>query len=456
MLNMATMLIGTGLIGALLVITIILAVLYRRVVNTNMVHIVQRGRTTIPYGTGLDGGNVYYRWPSWIPKIGVTVIELPVSNFDLSLDSYEAYDADRVPFMVDITAFFRIADTALAAQRVANIIELEEQLKQIVQGAVRKVLASDTIDKIMLERSKFGEAFTNEVVEQLKQWGVEPVKSMELMDIRDGHGSKVISNIMAKKTSHIEMESRRDVAENMRAAEMAEITAKREIDIQRQQAEQAVGERTAEKDKAVGIANQLSRQEVLAQEKVTRERDMDVKRVEQVRQAEITKDEQVVFAEQDKQTRVIKAEGELEAERRNAQGIQVVGEARAAAEKAMQLAPVQAQIELAKEIGSNEGYQLYLMTIEGIKGYVVVGSEQAKALQEADVKVISNAGNPAEGVNKVMDLFTSKGGTNLAAMVEGLAQSPLGENILKHLTGRPTSTKNGAAYDGVIPAVSKE
>ena len=444
------------LVSVVTIFALLMAVFFRRVVATNMVHIVQRNKSTVPYGTNLGGGNVYYKWPSWIPKFGVTVIELPVSNFDLSLDGYEAYDADRVPFMVDVTAFFRIADTALAAQRVANINELQAQLHQIVQGAVRKVLAGDKIDNIMLERSKFGEAFTAEVVEQLKQWGVEPVKNMELMDIRDGNGSKVISNIMAKKTSQIEMESRRDVAENMRAAEMAEITAKREVDIQRQQAEQAVGERTAEKDKAVGIANQLSRQEVLTQEKETRERDMLVKRVEEVRAAEIEKDKQVVAAEQAKETTMIIAEGKLEAERRNAQGIQAVGEANAAAAKAMQLAPVEAQIVLAKEIGTNEGYQMYLMTIEGIKGYIAVGSEQAKALQTADVKVISNAGNPTEGVTKVMDLFTSKGGTNLAAMVEGLAQSPLGEGLIKRLTGRAGNTNDDTSIGGATPSAPKE
>lgn len=199
-----------GLFAAIfLVVAIMLAIMYRKVVSTNMVHIVQRRRKTVPYGTGQPAGNVYYKWPAWVPYFGVTVIALPVSNFDLSLKDYEAYDKDRVPFMVDVVAFFRIEDTASAAQRVASLAELKEQLSQIVQGAVRKVLASDVIDNIMLERSKFGIAFTNEVAEQLKQWGVESVKSMELMDIRDGSsGSKAISNIMAKKTSHIEMLSR--------------------------------------------------------------------------------------------------------------------------------------------------------------------------------------------------------------------------------------------------------
>ena len=363
----------------------------------------------------------------------MTVIQLPVSNFDLSLHDYEAYDTDRVPFVVHVTSFFRIADTALAAQRVASIEELKEQLTQIVQGAVRKVLASDKIDTIMLERSKFGLAFTQEVVEQLKQWGVEPVKSMELMDIRDGEGSRVIANIMAKKTSHIEMESRREVAENKRAAETAEIEAQREIDMRKQEAERAVGEKTAEKDKAVGIANEMARQEVLSQEKETRERHMAVTRVDEVRRAEIERDKQLVAAEQDKQTTVIIAEGQLAAQQREAEGIKALGEAKAAAERAMQLAPVEAQIVLAKEIGENAGYQQYLTTIEGIKAYTVVGGEQARALQAADVKVISNSGRAGEGMTNVMDLFSARGGTELASAVEAFAQSPLGASMLKRI-----------------------
>lgn len=412
---------------------VLMAIIYRVVVPTNMVHIVQSRKKTTSYGTGQEGSNVYYAWPSWIPGFGVTVIKLPVSNFDLSLKDYEAYDKDRVPFMVDVTAFFRIKDTSKAAQRVESVGELQGQLLLIVQGAVRKVLASDNIDAIMLERSKFGEQFTSEVSEQLAEWGIESVKSMELMDIRDGHGSKVISNIMAKKTSHIEMESRKEVAANNQAAETAEIESRQIVEIRRQESEQAIGERTADKDKAIGIAREQAQQEVLTQTKETKTRDMDVKRVETVRLAEITRDEQVVFADQGKQTTVINAEGTLEAKIKEAEGIKVEGAAKAEAEKLMQLAPVEAMIVLAKEIGTNPNYQQYLATIEGIKAYMVVGAKQAEALTAADIKIIANAGDAASGMNNVMDMFTSKGGTNLAAMVEAFAQTPMGESILKSM-----------------------
>jgi len=445
---------GLTFIIAVIVIAIFIPILFRRVVSTNMVHIVQSKKKTVSYGTGQTGGNVYIAWPSWVPFIGVTVIRLPVSNFDLSLKNYEAYDKDRVPFMVDVTAFFRIDKTEIAAQRVSTYEQLVEQLRQIVQGAVRKVLSSDNINAIMLERAKFGQAFSNEVAENLAEWGITSVKSMELMDIRDASGSEVIANIMAMKTSQIEMESRTEVAKNKRIAQTAEIEALQAVDIRKQEAEQAVGQRTAEKDKQVGIADEQARQEVLSQQRETRERDMAVKRVEQVRQAEIEKDRQVVAAMQDKETTVIKAEGQLEAERKHAQGVQVVGEAKAAAEKAMQLAPVEAQIVLAKEIGQNPNYQQYLAIIEALRSYVVVGGKQAEALQEADVKVIANAGSPGEGMKSVMDLFSSKGGTHLASALEALAQSPLGKDLLAKVSA--VSTPAPVAPAPAAPASSEE
>ncbi len=426
--------IGVCVLG-FFIVAFIISMMFRRVVSTNMVHIVQSRRKTTPYGTGQTAGNVYYAWPSSIPFFGVTVIRLPVSNFDLSLKGYEAYDKDRVPFMVDITAFFRINNTALAAQRVSSVDELNQQLNLIVQGAVRKVLASDVIDSIMLERSKFGAQFTAEVSEQLKEWGVESVKAMELMDIRDTQGSKVISNIMAKKTSNIEMLSRVEVATNMQKAETAEIDAKQIVAVRQQEADQLVGQRTADKEKAVGISQEQSRQEVLTQAKITKTREMEVSQVQQVRTAEIERDKQVVAAEQDKKTRVIIAEGNLEAQKKEAEGIEVIGAAKAEASKAMLLAPVEAQTTLAKEIGANMGYQQYLMTLEAIKAYLEVGSKQAEALKSADVKVIANTGSPNSGVKNVMELFSSGGGTNLAAMIESLAQSPMGKAILDKLAG---------------------
>jgi flotillin len=100
----------------------------------------------------------------------------------------------------------------------------------------------------------------------------------------------------------------------------------------------------------------------------------------------------------------------------------------------LQLAPVAAQITLAKEIGSNPEYQRYLALIQALQAYTTVGSEQAAALKDADVKIIANGGSAPEGLSKVTDLFSSKGGTSLAAALEAFSQSDLGADLMARFT----------------------
>lgn len=442
---------------ALLLLTTLLALKLRRVVPTNEVHIVQSAKKTTSYGKDTSNGNTYYEWPSSLPIVGITKVKLPMSVFDLDLSGYEAYDKGRLPFVVDVKAFFRISDSNVAAQRVASFEELHNQLKAIVQGAVRTILASSEIEEIMQGRSKFGKEFTEEVDGQLANWGVATVKSIELMDIRDHKDSKVIQNIMEKKKSHIEMESRTEVAKNNKLAQIAEVEAVREVDLQKQQALQAVGLRKVENEQAVSLAAQTSAQLVKEAERLTKDKEMSVLKVQDVRKAEIAKEVSVVQAQQNRETSilvaqgqkdkaVLEAEGKLEGQRREAEAIALTGKAKADAERAMLLAPVEAQTTLAKEIGSNESYQKYLVTIRQVEATQAVGIAQAAALEMADVKVISNTGSPTEGLSGVMDLFSSKGGTALAAGLEALAQSDKGQALLTSLTGgeKKAPLSNGA------------
>ena len=268
---MLIMIAAAAVLG-LLTLALFLAFIWRRVVPTNMVHIVQSSKKTVSYGRGRADGNTYYEIPSFIPIFGVTVTQFPESIFDISLRDYEAYDTGRLPFVVDIKAFFRIADSQIAAQRVANFTELQGQLMGVLQGAVRGILGNNKLENIMQDRSNLGEMFTKEVNDQLQEWGVTTAKMIEFMDIRDSNGPQVIQNMMAKEKSRIEKESRVTVADNIREAEMKEIEAKREIALTRTQAEQQVGIREAEAAKEVGIAKEKSNQQVQTEAKRSEER----------------------------------------------------------------------------------------------------------------------------------------------------------------------------------------
>lgn len=471
-----TYIILTSIVAIVALLALAIPLLFRRVVATNEVHIVQTAGKTTSYGKDTANGNSYYEFPSWIPIVGVTKIILPVSVFSIKIDGYEAYDVGRLPFMVDITAFFRIKDSNLAAQRVTSLADMNAQLTDIIQGSIRSILASKQLEDILQQRSEFGLEFTTAVKEQLQNWGIEPVKNIELMDIRDSRDSKVIFNIMEKKKSEIEKESRMTVAENKKAAEIAEISARQATDIKKQEAEKAVGLKTVENEREVAISRQQANQQVAEQEKVTKEKEMEVVRVADVKQAEILKQVEIVKAEQEqkkieidaearknakikdaeaqKENQILTAQGEkekifleaaalLEMKDKESQGIQKIGSAEAEALRLKELAPINAQIELAKEIGENQGYQTYLISIKQIEANQIVGIEQAKALASADLKVIANEGNVASGINKISEVLSSKGGTNLGAMLEGLNQSELGKNLIeKFLAPKNSAIQN--------------
>lgn len=441
----------------------------RRIVPTNVVHIVQRGNKTVSYGVG-KGSNVYYEFPSWLPKIGVMVRVLPVSNFDIDLAKYSAYDKDRVPFVVDVKAFFHIADTNKAAEKVESFDELRKQLENVVQGAVRSILAKSKLEEIMEERSIFGEKFTESVKGDLSNWGVEPIKNIELMDVRDADGSNVIHQIMAKRMSAIDMESRTEVAKNTKMAQQAELMAKQEIDVTKAETErvageaqarsmQAIGIAKAEATKKAGIAEQQSISDIAQAERATAEQQMEVVKVQQVKQAEIDKEKEVIKAEMLKRKIEIQAEADkfqvetqavakLEAQKKDAQGIQVVGEAEAKiiaakgtseaeAEKARQLASVIAQTELAKEIGENMGYQDYLIRVKTVDKEQVVevakAESMARALENADLKILANSGDVQSGLNKFSDILSAKGGSQINGLLESLKQTEEGASLLSLL-----------------------
>ena len=457
----------------LVVFSAVIAIVLRRVVPTNMVHIVQTTRSSTAYGRGKAAGNTYYAFPSWVPKLGCYVTEFPESIFQVSLVNYEAYDSARLPFEISAVAFFKIEDAETAAQRVASFADLKNDLQAVLQGAVRRVLATNALENIMHSRSELGKQFTDEVQDQVSQWGVGNVKSIEFMHLQDAHGQTVISNIMAKEKSRIDRESRVAVAENHRAAELAEIDAKRTVDVQRQDAEEQIGLRSAAKDKQVGIANQQAQQEIIASARTTAEREMDVKKVNEVRGAEIAREVATVRAEQDKQVAVVnaeaqkqvqvvnaeaqksatttKAEGDLAAALKEAEGVRARGEAAAAAEQAMLMAPVTTQIQLAKEIGSNQGYQQYLVTIKQVDASRDVGLEMARAMQSADLKVIANSGDMQQGVARLGDIFTPAGGTKLSGMLTALGQTPEGK---KFIDGIVPMLANGAAAGALVGAAT--
>ncbi len=441
----------------------------RKVVPTNEVHIVQRGSKSVAHGKGLQGGNVYLAWAPWVPVFWIAVQKLPLSIFTLELNGYEAYDEGKVPFQVDITAFFEIKEPVLAAEKIFTIGELKDQLNETVKWVVRKILASRDVVDIMESRADIKNEFYDEVLSSVKSWGVE-LKNVEFMDIRDANGSQVITNIMMKKRSLIEAESEIEVAENNKRAiiekenksaearaqaaeakskaDIIESDAQRLAELQRIENDKLTQNQDIEKDRVLSIQKEEAKQNFYESEKETKDKMLAVKQVEDERTAEIAKSIELIKAEEQKQKSIIDAEGAKAQVELEAEADKVKVELEAGAEKmkiesiwiakAKELdyigtAEAKNKAQMAESLNTfTEDSLSYMVKQLEVSLAEVVDLEKAKALSKADVKVISTGANGGEGVKSFMDLFSANGGTNIGAMVEA-AKNTMGEEKVNEL-----------------------
>lgn len=396
-------------------------------------------------------------WPSWVPIVWISIQKLPLSVFDLQLNWYKAYDSWKVPFIVDVTAFFSIEDPELAAQKIFTMAELKDQLNETLKWVVRKVLASKDIIEIMESRKEIKDEFYAEVLTAVKNWWVTS-KNVEFMDIRDPDdwSSQVIWNIMMKKRSQIEAESQIEVAENQKRsmierenkeaearAKAAEAKARadimasdalRESELKRIENEKLTQNQDIEKDRILAIQREVAKQNLYESEKETKAKFLEIKQLEEEKNAEISKNIELIKADEQKQKSVIDAEAEKETITLRAQVEKTEVELKAQAEKnriesiwlakAKEIdfigsAEAKNKMEMAKALNEFTEAALKFMEKElEVRLSEIVDLEKAKALAKADVKVISTWPNWWEGLNNFMDLFSAKWGANIWAMVD--------------------------------------
>lgn len=446
----------------------------RKVVPTNEAHVVQKWKKSVSYGKDSEWWNVYLAWPSWVPIVWVAVQKLPLSIFALQLTDYKAYDIWKVPFQVDITAFFEIKNPELAAQKVYSIEELRDQLNETLKWVVRKILASKDIVEIMESRIEIKKQFYEEIWDAVKSWWID-LKNVEFMDIKDSEDSEVVTNIMLKKKSLIEAESRQEVAFNQRNAEIAEENARaearsaaakakstadiissdaeREANLKKIDNDKLTQNQEIDKDRILAIQKEEARQKLYEAEKETKSKELAIKQLEAEKNAEISKNIELIKADEQKQKTIIDTQASKEKMELEAQAEKIKIELKAQAEKTrVELESEAEKIKIefiwlakAKEIdyigtaqarSKKQMAESLNMFTQGsidfmkkeleVKLSEIVDLEKAKALWKADIKVISTGENGWEWIKNFMDLFTARWWANIWAMIES-AKNTIGE-----------------------------
>jgi flotillin len=424
---------SVAIIAAVAILTMMA---WRKVVPQNEVHVVNSSKKSIAFG-GTQVKNVYYSIPSFIPVFGVVVSRMPTSIFSLKLEAYDSYDSDKVPFEVDVQAFFNIEDAVKAASKIRDFSVLQQQLDQVLKGGVRKALAGKSIEMIMSSRSDLSKEFVDEVQSQVVNWGVK-VLNIEFFDIRDSKGSQVITQIMAKEMSRISMESRQKVAENERAAKVKEIDAQQEV-----------ANRNAEMIELTGVRTEQAKQKVAEMANVTKSKELEVVKTEALRHQEIENEKAisaataantkatlektatVTKAEAEKESQVIAASAEAEATKvkgsREAEVIELKGKASAEALKASKLAEAEGTLKQAEALTAlNEaGLAVKKLEIDAEvqkKRWESMGS----ALAASDMKLVMGP----EGMKLFGVELDAKNGASIGQFSEQAGLASLAERLL--------------------------
>ena len=142
-----------------------------------------------------------------------------------------------------------------AAERLLGLAdrEIAAQARDIILGQMRLVIATLSIEEINQDREKFLDLVNKNVNFELNKIGLEMI-NVNIRDIMDESG--YIEALGRKAASEAINQARIEVAIADREGEIGQAEAKKEMDVQvaQQQAQSAMGQKQAERDKRVKVA----------------------------------------------------------------------------------------------------------------------------------------------------------------------------------------------------------
>lgn len=384
---------------------------------------------------------------------------LSLMSSKLEVGASEVYTKQGVPISATGTVIIKIGSSveeiATAAEQYLGkeTNELEEEAQEVLEGHLRAILGSLTVEEIYRERDEFGAQVQQVASHDLEKMGLKIV-SFTIKDVGDSNG-------------YLESLGRPQIAEVKKNAEIAEAEAEKTTIIQKadamKQAREAENRRAgeialSEKDKQLKLAEYKKEQDVQQAiadkayqlqdaelQKQLVEKQKEIELVDRRKQIEIETEEvflaakkleaeveksadakryaDVQKAEADKQRRILDAEAaarelELNAQA-EAESIAKVGKAKAEAESLNISEVGRAKAEAAKKLA--EAYKEYgqqAIMLELLKVYPEIVKYAAEPISNID-KITIIDGGEGNGVSQVSG-YTAK---TLAGIQESLKET---------------------------------
>ena len=362
-------------------------------------------------------------------------ISLLSSKLDVSTP--EVYTEQGVPVMCDGTSIIKIGSSveeiATAAEQFLGKTteELENEAREVLEGHLRSILGSMTVEEIYQNRDKFSQSVQEVASVDLAKMGLVIV-SFTIKEVRDKNGyldslgkpriSQVkrdedISEAEAVKETRIkkaEAEKESQQAELQRQTEIAEASKEKELKLALYKQEQDIAK--AKADQAYNLESARAQQHVVEQE-------MEVKVVERQKQIELEEKE------------ITRREKQYDSEvKKKADADRYAREQEALAQKAREVAEAEAERFKVEALAEAEANKTRLTGQAQAEAILARGAAEAEAKQkiadafkeygEAAVlsmvmemlpQLMKEAAQPLGNIDKISVVDTGAGGENSGA-----------------------------------------
>jgi len=338
---------------------------------------------------------------------------LSLLSSKLEVSTPEVYTEQGVPVMADGTAIIKIGgsinEIATAAEQFLGKTreDRENEAKEVLEGHLRSILGSMTVEEIYKNRDKFSQEVQRVASQDLAKMGLVIV-SFTIKDVKDKNG-------------YLDSLGKPRIAQVKRDADIATAEADKETRIFR--AEAAKDAKRAELERATEIA-EAEKENQLKTADYRREQDIAKARADQAYEYETARSRQEV-TEQEMQIKIIERQKQIELEekeilrrerqydsevKKKADADRYAVEQAAVAEKAKQIAAADANQYRIESLAKAEAEQVR------VDGLAKADSLRAQGESEAEIIRLKGIAE-AEAKEKIAEAFEQFGQAAILDMV---------------------------------------
>ncbi|TQR07975.1 flotillin family protein [Psychrobacillus soli] len=338
---------------------------------------------------------------------------LSLLSSKLEVTTPEVYTEQGVPVMADGTAIIKIggsiSEIATAAEQFLgkSKADRENEAKEVLEGHLRSILGSMTVEEIYKNRDKFSQEVQRVASQDLAKMGLIIV-SFTIKDVRDKNGyldslgKPRIAQVKRDAdiaTAEAEKETRIKRAEASKDAQRAEIERATEIAEAEKDNQLKVAEYRREQDIAKARADQAYELETARSKQEVTEQEMQIQIIERQKQIELEEKE------------ILRREKQYDSEvKKKADADRYAIEQNAAASKSREIAEADAEKYRIEAKAKADAEKVRL------DGLAKADAERARGESEADIIRLKGLAE-AEAKRKIAEAFDMYGQAAVLDMI---------------------------------------